>query len=91
MDWRMTLEILGVIGGLATLIALFLGPMLYLGAKIDSFRKEVHTDMNEFRKKVVEKAKELRVNLMVVDTGILKCTRDRCGSKENYYQIIQKA
>lgn len=50
MEWDTAFEIIGVIGGIATLIALFLGPMFYLGSKIDSFRLEVQNDMNEFRK-----------------------------------------
>ena len=63
MEWTVTLEIFGVIGGIATVIALLVAPMLWLGSKIDSvsselnqkidaFRQEVHQDMNEFRKEM---------------------------------------
>lgn len=52
MAWKLALEIIALIGGIATIMALFLGPMFYLGSKIDSFRKEVQADMNEFRKEV---------------------------------------
>lgn len=52
MWWKIALEIIGAIGGVATLLALLLAPMFYLGAKIDSFRQEVQNDMNEFRKEM---------------------------------------
>lgn len=52
MNWKLALEIVGLVGGVATLIALMLGPMFYLGAKIDAFKNEVRGDMNEFRKEM---------------------------------------
>ena len=36
MDWTTMLEIFAVIGGVATVFGLFLAPMFWLGAKIDS-------------------------------------------------------
>lgn len=48
--WDMVLAITGTIGGIATVLALILAPMFYLGAKMDSFREEIKSDMNEFRK-----------------------------------------
>jgi hypothetical protein len=54
MDWNIALEVIGLIGGVATLLALFLAPMFYIGSKIDSFRQEVQNDMNEFRKEMKE-------------------------------------
>lgn len=50
--WVQILEIVGVIGGIATLLGFFLGPALWLGSKIDSFKQQVHDDMNEFRKEI---------------------------------------
>ncbi len=63
MEWTIALEIFGLIGGIATVMALLLAPMIWLGSKIDavaselnqkidSFRKEVHQDMSEFRKEM---------------------------------------
>lgn len=43
MDWKLTLEIVGCIGAIATFIALMLAPMFYLGAKIDN----IHKDLSE--------------------------------------------
>lgn len=44
----MTLEILGVLGGMATLLAFFLGPMFYLGSKIDALRSDFHEEIKDF-------------------------------------------
>lgn len=52
MDWHFVIEVVGCVGGIATLLALMLGPMFYLGAKIDSFKAEVRQDMNEFRAEI---------------------------------------
>jgi hypothetical protein len=46
----LALEIMGIIGGTATIIALTLAPMLYLGSKMDAHMREFRQDMNEFRK-----------------------------------------
>lgn len=48
MSWKIVLEIAGALGGLATLLALMLGPMFYLGAKIDQLRSDVHKEMKDF-------------------------------------------
>lgn len=55
MDWKITLEIIGAVGGITTVLALFLGPMFYLGAKIDGvrshlddLRKEMHQQHKDF-------------------------------------------
>ena len=52
MHWSLILEIVGVIGGIATLIALMLGPMFYLGSKMDNLRKDIKQDMDSFRKEI---------------------------------------
>jgi hypothetical protein len=54
MSWQIAFEIAGALGGIATLLALMLGPMFYLGAKIDSMRAEIKSDMDEFRKESKE-------------------------------------
>jgi len=41
MDWRLALEIVGLIGGIATFIGLMLAPMFYLGTKIDNIHKDL--------------------------------------------------
>lgn len=60
MAWKLALEIIALIGGIATIMALFLGPMFYLGSKIDAFRKEVQDDMKEFRADMNEFRKEVK-------------------------------
>ena len=63
VEWTLILEIFGLTGGIATVLALVLAPMIWVGSKIDStaselnskidaFRQEVHQDMNEFRKEM---------------------------------------
>jgi hypothetical protein len=42
------LEVAGIIGGICTFIALMLGPMFYLGNKIENFRKEFHEEVKDF-------------------------------------------
>ena len=54
MEWTLILEIFGLTGGIATILALVLAPMIWVGSKIDSFRQEVHQDMNEFRKEMTD-------------------------------------
>lgn len=44
----MTIEIVGIIGGITTVLALFLGPMFWVGSKIDALRTEVYKDMKDF-------------------------------------------
>lgn len=48
MDWIMTLQIMGVIGGVATIFALFLAPYFWLASKIDTFRECMHQEMKDF-------------------------------------------
>jgi len=57
MPWKLVIEIVSIIGGVATLIALMLGPMFYLGSKIEKVRDKIDevknkldADMNEIRK-----------------------------------------
>lgn len=45
MDWKITLEIVGCLGGIATFIGLILAPMFYLGAKIDN----IHNDLTDVK------------------------------------------
>lgn len=63
MEWTVALEIFGLIGGIATVMALLIVPTIWLGSKIDAvsselnqkidlFRKEVDQDMSEFRKEM---------------------------------------
>ena len=51
--WTHTLEMLGLIGGIATIIGIFLGPMIYLGAKIDAFKKEVRDESKDFHSRLL--------------------------------------
>lgn len=48
INWKIALEVLGIIGALATILALFLGPMLYLGNKIDNFKDTMFQEMKDF-------------------------------------------
>ncbi|HUD02347.1 MAG TPA: hypothetical protein VMR37_08450 [Rhabdochlamydiaceae bacterium] len=48
MTWQIVLEIIGIVGGIATLLAFFLAPMFYLGSKIDSFKDEIQKEMKDF-------------------------------------------
>ena len=60
MKWIIVLEICGVIGGVATLMALLIAPMFWLGSKIDSvsskldsFRQEVHQETKDFHGRLI--------------------------------------
>lgn len=50
--WPFILEIAGLMGGIATLFAFFLGPMFYLGAKIEGIRSELHQFKDEMHKDI---------------------------------------
>lgn len=42
------IEIFTILGGIATVFGLFLGPMFYLGQKISNLQNDVHTEMKDF-------------------------------------------
>lgn len=48
------LQITGALGGITSFIALMLGPMFYLGAKIDNLREEMHKESKDFHKRLCE-------------------------------------
>lgn len=48
MEWIGIIEILVLIGGIATIFGLFLAPMFYLGSKIDSMREEMYQENKDF-------------------------------------------
>ncbi len=48
MDWHLILNIIALVGGIATLLALFLAPMFYLGGKIDSLKNDIYSEMKDF-------------------------------------------
>lgn len=50
MNWTLVFVIIAAIGGMATFFAFMLGPMFYLGTKIENFRKEVRDELEELRK-----------------------------------------
>ena len=50
MSWRIVLEAVGILGGICTFLALMLGPMFYLGNKIENLRSDFKSDMDEMRK-----------------------------------------
>lgn len=65
MDWRLAVEIVGFIGGIATFIALMLAPMFYLGSKIDSCSREIQ----ELRKEFYIENKNFHSRLVTVEKG----------------------
>lgn len=50
--WKITLEIIAIIGGMATLLALLLAPMFFLGAKIDKLRDDIYQEMKDFHNRL---------------------------------------
>jgi hypothetical protein len=68
MDLKITLEVLGVIGGTATILALFLGPMFYLGSKIDAIR----SDMAFLRKEMYDENKDFHGRLCNIEEKRIK-------------------
>jgi hypothetical protein len=50
--WKMTLEIIAIVGGIATLLALLLAPMFFLGAKIDKLRDDMYQEMKDFHNRL---------------------------------------
>lgn len=60
MNLTLVLECVGIIGGVATILALMLGPMFYLGSKLDNFRKEFKQDIEDFKKEIRQDMNEFR-------------------------------
>ncbi|KKN67925.1 hypothetical protein LCGC14_0457120 [marine sediment metagenome] len=54
MDWKIAFEIAGLLGGVATVLAFFLVPALYLGAKIDAFRRDIQAEMKDFHTRLLK-------------------------------------
>ena len=66
MDWEILktiIEILSIIGGIATIFGLFLGPMFWLGSKIDGIRNELH----EFKDQMHQEMKDFHGRLCAIE------------------------
>jgi hypothetical protein len=49
---KISLEIIGLLGGVATVLGLLLAPMIYIGGKIDKLREDMHAEMKDFHGKL---------------------------------------
>jgi len=83
MDWTLALEIFGIIGGIATVLAMFLGPMMWLGSKIDNVNNTLNSKMDNLSTELRNEMSEMR-NEMKDFHGRL------CTLEERYLQIITK-
>lgn len=57
MDWSLVLNIAGLVGGITAVLALFLGPAFYVGAKLDkigSETKDFHGRLCRLEEKYVQ-------------------------------------
>jgi hypothetical protein len=54
MDWSLALQVTGLIGGIATILAFFLAPAFYIGAKLDKIREEMQAEMKDFHAQLLE-------------------------------------
>ena len=61
--WQLALEICGIIGGIATLMAFLLGPMFYVASKITDLRKELSSEMNGFSEEIRSDMREFRSDM----------------------------
>lgn len=68
MDITTALEVAGIIGGIATWLALSLGPMFYLGSKIDAMR----SDIASIRKEMHEESKDFHGRLCAIEEKRIK-------------------
>lgn len=68
MDLTIVLEVVGIIGGVATWLALSLGPMIYLGSKIDAIRK----DLSDFKTDMHQESKDFHARLCVIEEKRIK-------------------
>ena len=66
-EWRILLEIFGLIGGLATIFGLFLGPMFWLGSKIDSVKMELKKEIENLKSDVYSENKDFHGRLCVIE------------------------
>jgi len=76
MDWTLALEIFGIIGGIATVLAMFLGPMMWLGSKIDNVNNTLNSKMDNLSTELRNEMKDFHGRL--------------CTLEERYLQIITK-
>lgn len=70
MEWKITLEILGLIGGIATVLALFLAPMFYLGSKIDKIREEMYQENKDFHGRLERQDAEFKAGILILNQKI---------------------
>ena len=70
MDLTTTLEVAGIIGGIATWLALSLGPMFYLGSKMDALRSDINsvrTDLASFKTEMYQESKDFHGRLISIE------------------------
>lgn len=72
--WITILEVIGVIGGVATVLGLFLAPMIWLGSKIDQIRAESKSDwrhmdskMDDYMKAIQQEIKDFHGRLCAIE------------------------
>lgn len=53
MEWTTALEIFGLIGGIATVLGVLLGPMIWIGSKLDAFRQEMYQENKDFHGRLI--------------------------------------
>ena len=75
MDWVQISIFMGIIGGIATIFALFFGPAFWLSSKIDSIREQMEHEMSEFRKEnkaFHSEMKEFHARLFILEDRYLR-------------------
>lgn len=67
MEWIQVLEVFGLIGGIATVLAFFLAPMLWLGSKIDGVRDSLKNDIDSLRQEMAKEMKDFHGRLCAIE------------------------
>ena len=67
--WMTVLEVVGVIGGVATLLGFMLAPMFWLGSKIDQLRQDLHQEITILRKEMNDEFKDFHGRLCAIEEG----------------------
>lgn len=68
MKWDKIMEVFGLIGGIATVMALLIAPMFWLGSKIDSVSSELNQKIDSFRQEVHQENKDFHGRLIALET-----------------------
>lgn len=79
MDISTLIEFASLAGGIATVLAFFIGPTIYLGAKIEAFKDKIDEFKTEFNKE----SKDFHGRLCALEEKYIQMMQKAIDNKES--------